>query len=159
MSDPSLGVANVATPPTGPGAQATARLRATITGDDHPVTVRLRGELWGLGMSLLESVLHRVEARRPPLVILDTRELTVIDRSGAGLVRRAKERARLAGPPLQEDPAVRRARDQAEDMSTSEDGLREAAIRGHRHVITLDLRNEAVSPTRWSMGVPLGAWP
>jgi anti-anti-sigma regulatory factor len=101
MSDPSRGVENVSTPPTGPVVRAAARLRATITGDDHAVTVRLRGELSGLSVPLLESVLHRLEARGPALVVLDIRELTVIDRSGAGLVRRAKRRGRLAGRPLQ----------------------------------------------------------
>jgi anti-anti-sigma factor len=72
-------------------------LRAGITGYEDVVTVRLSGELCGFSAPLLESVLHRLEARRPALLILDLRGLTPIDLSGAGLVRRAGKRARLAG--------------------------------------------------------------
>lgn len=100
MSDSTGGVAIVPTPPGPAVPEATTRLRAQITGDGHAVTVRLHGELCGLSATLLESVLHRLEARRPTHLVLDLRGLDLIDPPGAGVVRRARERARLAGHSL-----------------------------------------------------------
>jgi anti-anti-sigma regulatory factor len=96
MSDPMGGIAGVRMPPERGWRGRRARLRATITSSGRTVTLRLDGELCGLSAPLLESVLHRLEARRPTLLILDLGGLTLIDLRGAGLVRRARERARLA---------------------------------------------------------------
>jgi anti-sigma B factor antagonist len=69
----------------------------TIEQRDDAVHLKLSGELDISTAQLLEDDLHRVEAERPELIVLDLRELAFMDSTGLRLLIMADARAKEEG--------------------------------------------------------------
>lgn len=75
-------------------------LAAHIRREGDTSVLRLRGALSGSRVSLAEAVLHRLEKRVGAGLILDLREVSVIDAMGSAMLRRSAERMLQAGRPM-----------------------------------------------------------
>jgi anti-sigma B factor antagonist len=69
----------------------------TIEQRDDAVHLKLSGELDISTAQLLEDDLHRVEAERPGLIVLDLRDLAFMDSTGLRLLIMADARAKEEG--------------------------------------------------------------
>jgi anti-sigma B factor antagonist len=69
----------------------------TIEQRDDAVHLKLSGELDISTAQLLEDDLHRVEAERPELIVLDLRDLAFMDSTGLRLLIMADARAKEEG--------------------------------------------------------------
>jgi anti-sigma B factor antagonist len=69
----------------------------TIEQRDDAVHLKLSGELDISTAHLLEDDLHRVEAERPELIVIDLRELAFMDSTGLRLLIMADARAKEEG--------------------------------------------------------------
>jgi anti-anti-sigma factor len=69
----------------------------TIERRDGAVHLALSGELDISTASRLEDDLHRVEAERPDLIVLDLRDLSFLDSTGLRLLIMADARAKEEG--------------------------------------------------------------
>jgi anti-sigma B factor antagonist len=69
----------------------------TIERRDDAVHLKLSGELDISTAQLLEDDLHRVEAEKPELIVLDLRELAFMDSTGLRLLIMADARAKEEG--------------------------------------------------------------
>jgi anti-anti-sigma factor len=69
----------------------------TIEQRDDAVHLKLSGELDISTAQLLEDDLHRVEAERPELIVLDLRDLAFMDSTGLRLLIMADARAKGEG--------------------------------------------------------------
>ncbi len=69
----------------------------TIEQRDDAVHLKLSGELDISTAQLLEDDLHRVEAERPQLIVLDLRDLAFMDSTGLRLLIMADARAKEEG--------------------------------------------------------------
>ena len=78
---------------------AAPHLAAHIGREGDASVVRLRGALSGSRVPLAESVLHRLEKRGGGRLILDLREVSVIDAVGAAMLLRSADRMLRAGRP------------------------------------------------------------
>lgn len=78
--------------------------------DEGAVVVGLCGELDLLGVEEAEKEIAPIEAERPPLLVLDLRELEFIDSSGLRFVMTADARARSEGRSLAVVPGTEQVR-------------------------------------------------
>ncbi len=81
----------------GPVPDAAAPLAAHIVREGDASVVRVRGALSGLRVPFLETVVQRLEKRGAARLIVDLREVSVIDDAGAAMLRRAADRMLQAG--------------------------------------------------------------
>lgn len=65
--------------------------------DSGAVRIALRGELDLAHAYTFDEELRRVEGGRPPCIVLDLRELTLLDSTGLARLMAARKRARRAG--------------------------------------------------------------
>ena len=97
------------TPAADGNASSAVRLR--VGARDDLVWIELRGELDLGGRAKLKEALERAESSRPALLVLDLRELELIDSTGLALLLGAERRATKAGRRLvliEGTPLVRR---------------------------------------------------
>ena len=71
--------------------------QVNVTEQDQIVSLSLVGELDLATANRLESELRRVEGGRPPVLVIDMRELSFIDSTGLRLIIGANARAREDG--------------------------------------------------------------
>ncbi|HZA27397.1 MAG TPA: STAS domain-containing protein [Actinomycetota bacterium] len=71
--------------------------KVTVTEGDEVVSMALAGELDLATAGRLESAFRRVEGGRPPVLVIDLRELRFIDSTGLRLIIGADARAREDG--------------------------------------------------------------
>jgi anti-anti-sigma factor len=72
-------------------------LEVTSQDSDGQVTISLKGELDLSSVGKVQEELRRVEAEKPPLLVLDLTNLTFLDSTGLRTVVTADERARDNG--------------------------------------------------------------
>jgi anti-anti-sigma factor len=71
--------------------------QVSVSEHDEIVSMALVGELDLATAGRLESELRRVEGARPPVLVIDMRELRFIDSTGLRLIIRADTKARQDG--------------------------------------------------------------
>jgi anti-anti-sigma regulatory factor len=81
----------------GPVPGAPPHLAAHIARDGDASVIRVRGELSGQRVPLLETVIRRLEKRGDARLIVDLRDIMAIDDHGAEMLRQAGERVLAAG--------------------------------------------------------------